>query len=169
LVVTSFEDIPEHEKLAVTIGKLAEGPPCLVMYTNNPTTPPISLATGPHSATLHPPLWTIPEEERRRMHAFTKTSNQSYLKVRSAALRSLHNTCLYMRLIRKAKAQGARTNTIGTAIHSYIRKSPKNGIHILKFIYGQLYNGNLAYRYKLAPADACSQCGLTYSNTHIAG
>jgi hypothetical protein len=55
LVVTSFEDIPEHQKLTINIGKQAERPPFWVMYTSNPTTPPIPLTTGPHSATLPPP------------------------------------------------------------------------------------------------------------------
>jgi hypothetical protein len=31
LVVTSFEDIPEHQKLKITIGKQAERPPFLVI------------------------------------------------------------------------------------------------------------------------------------------
>ena len=53
--------------------------------------------------------------------------------------------------------------------HSYIRKSPKDGITILKLIYGQLYNGKLPYRCKLAPTDACPLCGLPDSCTHITG
>jgi hypothetical protein len=31
---------------------------------------------------------------------------------------------------------------------------PKKGIAMLKFIYGQLYNGKLAFIYKHAPTDA---------------
>ena len=58
---------------------------------------------------------------------------------------------------------------VGTALHSYIRKSPKDGITILKFLYSQLYNGKLSYIYKLAPTDACPMCGLPDSCTHIAG
>jgi hypothetical protein len=42
------------------------------------------------------------------------------------------------RLILKAKDLGAHTKTVGTALHSYICKSPKDGITIMKFIYGQL-------------------------------
>ena len=42
-------------------------------------------------------------------------------------------------------------------------------MNILKFIYGHLYNGKLAYRYKLAPTDACPLCGLPDSCTHIDG
>ena len=103
------------------------------------------------------------------MHTLTKTSNRIRLIVRNATLRSLHHTYLYIRLILKAKDQGARTKTVGTALHSYIRKSPKDGITILKFLYGQLYNGKLAYIYKLAPTDACPLCGLPVSCTHIAG
>ncbi len=56
-----------------------------------------------------------------------------------------------------------------TALHSYIRKSLKDGITILEFLYGQLFNGKLAYKYKLTPTDACPLCGLPDSCTHIAG
>jgi hypothetical protein len=103
------------------------------------------------------------------MLAFTKTSNQIRLEDRNATLRSLHHTSLYRRLIRKAKDQGARTKTVGTALRFYMRKSPKDGITILEFLSGKLYNGKLAYRYKLAPVDACPLCGLPDSCTHIAG
>jgi hypothetical protein len=114
------------------------------MYSNNPITSPIPLPTGPRSITLRQPWRTIPDTGTRCMHAFIKTSNQLRLKVRNATLRDLHHTSLYRCLILKAKAQGARTNTIGTAIHSHIRKLPKDGITLLKFIYGQLNNGKLA-------------------------
>ncbi len=103
------------------------------------------------------------------MNAFTKPSDQFRLKVRSATLRSLHHTSLYIRLITNAKTQGARTNTVGKALHSLIKNSQRKGITILKFIYGQLYNGKLAFRNKHAPTDACPLCGLPYSCTHIAG
>ena len=103
------------------------------------------------------------------MHAFTHPSKQLRQKVRMATLRSLHHTSLYRRLILNAKARGARTANVGTALHSRIRNSPSEGITILKFIYGQLYNGKLAHRYGLAPTDACPLCGLPDSCTHIAG
>jgi hypothetical protein len=103
------------------------------------------------------------------MYAFTKPSDQLRLKVRSATLRSLHHTSLYRRLITNAKTQGAQTNIVGTALHSLIRNSQREGITIFKFIYGQLYNGKLAFRYKHAPTDACPLCGLPDSCTHIAG
>ena len=139
------------------------------MYTKTPPTPPIQLATSPLSATLRQPWWTIPEDERLCMHAFTHPTKQLRQKVRTATLRSLHHTSLYRRLILNAKARGARTANVGTALHSHIRNSPSEGITILKFIYGQLYNGKLAYRYGLAPTDACPLCGLPDSCTHIAG
>jgi hypothetical protein len=88
--ITSFEDIPEHQKVTVTIGKYAERPEFRVLHTDKPLTPPISLATGPHSATLRTPWWTITKQERLCMHAFAKPSDQLRLKVRTATLRSLH-------------------------------------------------------------------------------
>jgi ribonuclease HI len=168
-VVRAFKDIREHQKVTVTIGKYAERPEFRVMYTDKPPTPSITLATGPHSATLRPPWWTIPENDRLCMHAFTKLSDQLRFKVRSGTLRSLHHISLHIRLIINAKSQGARTNIVGIAFHSLIRNSQREGIKILKFIYGQLYNGKLAFRYKHAPTDACPLCGLLDSCTHIAG
>ena len=87
------------------------------------------------------------------MHAFTKPSNQLRLKVKSATLRSLHHTTLYKRLITNAKALGARTTAVGTSLHALIRDTQREGITILTFLYGQLYNGKLAYRYIHAPMD----------------
>ena len=103
------------------------------------------------------------------MHAFAKPPNQLRLKVQTATLRSLYHTSLYIRTIINAKTQGARTNTVGTSLHSLIQISQREGITLLKFIYGQLYNGRLAFRYKHAPTDACPFCGLQDSCTHIAG
>jgi hypothetical protein len=141
-----------------------------VLYINNPVTPPISLAT--HGSTLShptPPVVDHPSRVKCCMHAFTKNSNQICLKVRNAILRSSPHTFLYIRVILKAKSQRGRTKIVGTALHLYIRKSPKDGIAILNFIYGQFYNGKLAYRYKLPPTDACPLCGFPDSCTHIAG
>ena len=168
-VVADWNGIPANQKLNVTIGRQAERPPYWVMYTKTPLTPPIQLATGPLSATLRQPWWTIPEKERLCMHAFTHPSKQLRQKVRAATLRSLHHTSVYRRLILNAKARGARTANVGTALHSRIRNSPTEGITILKFLYGQLYNGKLAYIYGLDPTDACPLCGLPGSCTHIAG
>ncbi len=78
------------------------------------------------------------------MHAFTHPSKHLRQKIRSVALRSLHHTSLFRRLILNAKARGARTANVGTALHSRIRNSPNEGITILKLLYGQLYNGKLA-------------------------
>jgi hypothetical protein len=102
------------------------------------------------------------------MYAFTHPSKQLRQKVRTATLRSLYHTSLYKRLILIAKARGTRTAIVGTALHSRIRNSPSKGITILKFLYVQLYNGKLAYRYGLAPTDACPLCDMSDSCTHIA-
>jgi hypothetical protein len=115
------------------------------MYTKTLPAPSIQLATCQPSATLRQLWWTIPEEERICMCAFTaQPSRQLRQKVRTATLRSLHHTSLYRRLILMAKARGARTAIVGTALHSRLHNSPSEGITILKFLYGQLYNGKLA-------------------------
>ena len=69
------------------------------------------------------------------MYAFIKPPNHLRLKVWNVTLRSLHHTSFNRRLILKAKAQGARTNTVSTTIHSHIQKSPKDGIKQLIYIY----------------------------------
>jgi hypothetical protein len=43
------------------------------------------------------------------------------------------------------------------------------GNTLLKFIYGQLYNGKIAKRYGHAPSDVCPLCYMPDSCTHIAG
>ena len=81
------------------------------------------------------------------MHAFTRPSPQLRLKVRDALLRSLHHSSLYRHLIIANKAKGARTKSVGQALHKKLIHSPWEGTSLLKFIYGQLYNGKLAMRY----------------------
>jgi len=71
------------------------------MHTVRPPPPPTHLGTGTRMATLRQPWWSIPEEERLQMHAFTRPSKQLRRKVRHALLRNLHYTSLYRRLILK--------------------------------------------------------------------
>ena len=85
------------------------------------------------------------------MHAFTRTSKQLRLKVRHALLRGLHHTFMNRRLIVINKEQGARLHTTWQSIHKRLNSVPKEGITLLKFMYGQLYNGKLAKRYEHAP------------------
>ena len=127
LVVISFEEIPTVKKITVTIGRQAKtlNPPYWIMYTNIPITLPIRLSTGPRSLTIRQPWWTIAETDMRCMHACTKNSTQLRLKVRNATLRSLHHISLYIRLILKAKAQGTRTSTVGTAITPTYENQPR--------------------------------------------
>ena len=42
-------------------------------------------------------------------------------------------------------------------------------MQLLKFLWGQLYNGKTAHRYGLHPTSACRLCGAPDSCTHIAG
>jgi len=75
------------------------------------------------------------------MHAFTLPSSQLRLKVRDAQLRSLHHSSLYRRLVIANKEKGAKTKIVGQALHKKLTHSPWEGTSLLKFIYGQLYNG----------------------------
>ena len=51
------------------------------------------------------------------MHAFTRPCSQLRLKIRDALLRSLHDSSLYRGLIIANKEKGARTKTVGHALH----------------------------------------------------
>jgi hypothetical protein len=110
-----------------------------------------------------------PEEERMQMHAFTRPSSQLRLKVRDTLLRSLRHSSLYRRLVVANKEKGARTKTVGQALHKKFTHSPWEGTSFLKFIYGQLNNGKLAMRYGHSPTDECPLCHMPDSCTHIAG
>ena len=148
---------------------MAPRPQHWVMYTATSPSLGISQATLHIPATTPRAWWTIPEEERFQMHAFTRPSQQLRLKVRHALLRSLHYTSLYRRLLIANKLEGARLQTVGRAIHRKLNSNPKDGTTLLKFIYGQLYNGKLAMKYGHAPTDKCPLCHKPDSCTHIAG
>ena len=169
LSVRQFDELPAAMKISVTLGAVAPRPPFWVMYTHSPATPPAEAAVGPHTMTLRTPWWTVPEEERLHMRAFTRPSKQLRNKVRPALLRSLLHTSLYRRLLLRAITNGARTAQVGKGIHSRINRKPGDGITLLKFLHGQYYTGKLAYRYGHAPSDACPLCGLPDSCTHVAG
>jgi hypothetical protein len=70
----------------------------------------------------------------------------------------------------KQKPKGpAKTLFAPQSNHISENSQSKDGIiNILKFMYGQLYYGKLAYVYTLAPTDACPLCGLPNSCIHIA-
>ena len=80
------------------------------------------------------------------MHAFTRPFSHLRLKVRDALLRSLHHSSLYKRLIIANKEKGARTKTMGQALHKKLTHSHWEETSLLNFICGQLYNGKLAMR-----------------------
>ena len=103
------------------------------------------------------------------MHEFTRPAPRLRLVVRDALLRSLHYFSLYRRLIIAVKEKGARINVVNRAIHTRLISNPKEGTTLLKFIYGQFYNGKLAQRYGHAPPDECPLCHNHDACTHIAG
>ncbi len=103
------------------------------------------------------------------MHAFTRPSQQLRLNVRHALLSGLYYTSLYRRLLVANKLKGTRLQTVGRAIHKKLHSIPKEGTTLLKFIYGQVYNGKIAKRYGHAPTEACPLCHKPDSCTHIAG
>jgi hypothetical protein len=71
-------------------------------------------------------------------------------------------------LIVTNRDQGARLHNVEQYIKKRLNSVPKEGITLLKFMYGQLYNGKLAKRYGHAPTDECSLCHKSNSCTHIA-
>ena len=103
------------------------------------------------------------------MHAFTCPSSKLRLKVQDALLCSLHHSSLYRRLIVANKEKGARTRTVGQALHKKLTHSPREGTSLFKFIYGQIYNGKVALRYGHALIDEYPLYHMPDSCPHIAG
>ena len=124
LAVTHFDTLPPPPTRRVETGEIAPRPHYWVMYTAKPSQPAPALYTGTNRATLRRPLWTIPEEERLQMHALTRPSLQLRSTVRDALLRSLHHSSLYRRLIVANNEKGARTKTVGQALHKKLTHSP---------------------------------------------
>jgi len=162
LAVAHYDTLPPTQTRRVETGEIAPRPHYWVVYTDKPPPPAPALSTGTNCATLRRPWWTIPEAKRLQMHAFTRPSLQLRLKSRGALLRSLQHSSLYRRLVVANKEKGARTKTVGHALHKKFTHSPWEGTTLLKFIYGQLYNDKLAMRYGHAPTNECPLC-------HIAG
>jgi ribonuclease HI len=169
MAVRSFDTLPANATIRVDTGEVAPRPQYWVMYTVTPIPLGISPTTRLIPATNTRAWWTIPESERLQMHAFTRPSQQPRLKVRHVLLRILHYTSLYRRLLVANKLKGGRLQMINRAIHKKLNSTPMEGTSILKFIYGQLYNGKIAMRYGHALADEFPLCRRPDSCTHIAG
>ena len=169
LAVTHYDTLPPAQTRRVDLGENAPRPQHWVMYTAKPPLPSPGLAMGTRCATLRRPWWTIPEADRLQMHAFTRPPLQLRRKVRDSLLSSMHHSSLYWRLIRASKVEGARTKTVGQALHKKFNYHSWEGTTLLKFIYGQLYNGKLAKRYGHTQSDLCPLCQKPDSCTHIAG
>jgi ribonuclease HI len=134
--VTHYDTLPPLQTRRVETGETAPSPNYWVMYSAELPPPLPALATGTSCATLHCPWLTIMEEECLQMYAFTRPSSQLRLKVRDALIRSLHHSSLYRRVIVSSKEKGARTKTVGQALHKKLTRSPWKGTSLLKFIYG---------------------------------
>ncbi len=142
LAVTDYDTLPHEHTLRVDVGVMVPRPPFWVMYTSKPPTLSPALATGPRQATLRPPWWTIPEEDRFQMHALARPSQHLRHKFRAATLRSMQQTSLYTRLVLHAKTQGAHTTTTGASLHTRLRDTPKKGTILLNFITGSYTMAN---------------------------
>ena len=60
-----------------------------------------------------------------------------------------------MRIIITHTEKWARITIVGQAIHKRLISDSKEGLALIKFIYGQLFNGKLAQRYGYAPTNEC--------------
>ena len=102
------------------------------------------------------------------MYAFTKSLINYVLKSATQLSEAYTMPPSIYASYSKRKPRGPAQTKWVRQSNFHIRKSPKDGITLLKFIYGQLYNDMLAYRYKLEPTDTFPLCGLPDSCTHIA-
>ena len=67
-----------------------------------------------------------------------------------------------------AAQEGARLHLPSSHIHSRLRSgNVHHAMRLFKYIWGELYNGKLALRYKHALTDACPLCGHPDSCTHM--
>jgi hypothetical protein len=121
LAVTRCDTLPPPQTRRVETGETAPRPNYWVVYSAKPQPPPPAQPTGTNCATLHRPWWTIPEEERLQMYAFTRRSSSLRLKVRDTLLRSLRHSSLYRRLNIASKEKGARKKKLATR---FTRSSP---------------------------------------------
>ena len=100
------------------------------------------------------PLLRVLEE---RHQAFTRPSQQFRKHTRRAILASLRRTSvIYRRLMLDASERGARLTETGKKIHQAWRSAGqhKKARNYLLFLWGKLYNGELAKRHGHAPTDA---------------
>ena len=121
LTVTHYDTLTPSHKRREEAGEIALRAQHWVMYTVKPPPRTPALSTGTKCATLCRPWWTIPEEDRMQMHAFTRPSPQLRTKVRETLLRSLHHSSLYRRLIVASKEKGP---ALRQGVKRFTRSSP---------------------------------------------
>ena len=141
LAVRSFDTLPPAQTNRVDVEETAPRPKYWVIYTAKRPILTITPTNSNNDPTTHRPWWTLHETERLQMNAFTRPSQQLRVKVSHTLLRNLQHTSMYRRLIAANKELGARLHTAGHSIHKRLNSVPKEGITLLKFMYGQLYNG----------------------------
>ena len=168
-VILEEDTLPANQIYRHTLGALPHRPPFWISYQASPPAPTRGTATGLNSTSTRTPLQSLSEEDLGHTQAFTNPSKQFRRHVKPRLLNSLHHTSLYRRLILQASKDGARLATTASQITKRRRDSPKQATLLLKFLWGQLYNGKLAHRYGHQNTSACRLCGAPDSCTHIVG
>ena len=168
-VILEEDTLPEGLVIRHTMGAQPYRPPYWLQYQCPTPAPTPSTATGLSSTSTRPPLQSLSEEDFGYTRAFTRPSKQFRSRVKPEILNSLYHTSLYRRLILQASKNGARLATTASQITKRRSSNPAQAAQLLKFLWGQLYNGKIAHRYGLQPTPACRLCGAPDSCTHIAG
>ena len=55
-------------RIIITTVRVAPNTPFWVVYAHTPLHLPVTLAACPHTASLRPPSWTIPKEDKLQMY-----------------------------------------------------------------------------------------------------
>ena len=137
-----------------------------------PTTVVHRLGAHPHRlpvwAFATPPPTEVPLVAPQEQRAFT--SLKQMRKYVTPVLR-LHTSrpSQYRNLFQHVLShEGALLHLPSSHIHSRLRAgNVRHAMQLYKYLWGQLYCGKLAFRYKLAESDACPLCHYPDSCTHI--
>jgi hypothetical protein len=168
-VILEEDTLPADQIYRHTLGATPHRLPYWILYQPQTPSPTPTTATGLQSTSTRLPLSSLSADDLGVTHAFTNPSKQFRKHVKPRLLNGLYHTSLYRRLILQAAKDGARLTTTSTQITTRRKNSPKQANQLFKFLWGQLYNGKLAFRYGHQPTNACRLCGAPDSCTHIAG
>ena len=144
-VILEEKVLPEGLVIRHTLGALPFRPQYWIHYQCPTPTPTPARSIGLPSSSTRQPLQSLSEEDLGYTQAFTRPSKQFRNRVKPRVLAGLYHTSLYRRLILQASKHGARLATTASQITKRRASDPAQATQLLKFLWGQLYNGKIAH------------------------